>query len=485
MTDQQRFDSIAALGSPVIQTPNFDRLARRGISFDNAYSPCPVCVPARYIIRTGRDPFTTGVFRNASAVSVPGAPDAMEERCGPYLARRMRELGYRTFGVGKFHTRPFDEDLGFDVHMRSEETFGGAALRQQDAYYNFIHTQHPEFAFIEQPHGERTDMYYMPQMSPLPAALTVESWVADRAVEQIAAGGDAPWFGFVSFIGPHPPLAPPVPFNRMYNPDHMPRRILGDIALDHMDEYIPWMNYGVWSEDVDDVRAAACKARYYGEISYIDGCLGRILDAVDASGSGEDTLICFFSDHGDHLGDHHAWQKESYFEASTHIPFLLSWPARLEAGMRRSDLVSLVDLFGIATSAAGAPEMRDGHDVLGGATGAVTPRETLFGWYGDPGTPLFKFMVRRGDWKYIYLANGGREQLFNLRDDPNELQQRVEENDEVADELSMSAMDYMRTKPAAAPALEGDDLRFFEFESLPLRRIKQFDQASGVTDFAV
>ena len=174
--------------------------------------------------------------------------------------------------------------------------------------------------------GERTEMYYMPQMSAQPAHCVVESWTAARAVEQLRGADPRPWFGFVSFVGPHPPFAPPVPFNRMYDPDRMPDPITGDLEIDHLDQTIPRMNDIIWAESINRPHARILKARYYGEISYIDACLGTILDAVDARPDADDTLICFFSDHGDHLGDHHAWQKESFFDASARIPFLVSWP---------------------------------------------------------------------------------------------------------------------------------------------------------------
>ena len=107
MTDQQRFDTIAALGHSHVSTPNHDRLVERGVSFTNAYSPAPVCVPARHTVRTGCDPITTGYLGNDNDSSAA----YLEDRCGPFLARRMGELGYRTFGVGKFHERPVGLDL--------------------------------------------------------------------------------------------------------------------------------------------------------------------------------------------------------------------------------------------------------------------------------------------------------------------------------------------------------------------------------------
>ncbi|MCC6488832.1 MAG: sulfatase-like hydrolase/transferase [Candidatus Hydrogenedentes bacterium] len=483
MTDQQRADTIASLGNASIHTPNFDRLVARGVTFTNGYSTCPVCVPSRLTIRTGCEPPTTGTYSNALPNLVSGQAEATETRCGPYLARTMDSLGYRTFGIGKFHTHPWDEDIGYEVHLHSEELYGSPDQRSRDNYAAFIRQQHPAYDFVEGLKGERTEMYYMPQMSTLPASLGVEAWAADRAIEQLAVSDERPYFGFVSFVGPHPPFAPPIPFNRMYDPDRMANPVRGEIAIDHTDEQIRWMNYAIWAEDINDSHARVLKARYYGEISYIDECLGRILDAVEARSDAGNTLICFFADHGDHLGDHHAWQKESFFEAACHVPFLVSWPERLPRDVRRDELVCLTDLFGIATSAAGSRELRDGVDVLGILEGSAQPREHLIGYYGTPGTPRFKIMVRDMDWKYIYMANGGVEQLFNLRDDPQELRQRINEQPDVAERLRhVAASALNRVNANRALDANGDLLRL-PIEDRPLTRIYQFDRSRGVTGF--
>ncbi len=483
MTDQQRFDTIAALGNEHICTPNLDRLVRRGISFVNGYSTCAVCVAARYTIRTGCDPVTTRSFGNWIAKPAPGQADTMEGRCGPYLARAMHGLGYRTFGIGKFHTQPWNENLGYETHLHSEEMYGSAERRREkDAYSSWIAKEHPEFDYIEQLMGERTEMYYMPQTSPLPAELTVERWAADRAVEQINADDGRPYFGLVSFIGPHPPFAPPIPFNRMYDPDRMPNPVKGNIETDHMDEQIPWMNRAIWAEDINDPHARVLKARYYGEISYIDDCLGRMLDAVAARPDADNTVVCFFADHGDHLGDHHAWQKESFFEAACHVPYLVSWPAKLPANERRQELVCLTDLFGIATGAAGRVQTRDGIDVLAMIEGAVEPRPYVVGMYGDPGKPLFKIMIRDDEWKYIYCANGGREQLFDMMDDPEEVYNRAGEHADVTARMRDAAISACKV-PGAQDALHANDFIRFPFQAREAKRIHQFSGARGVKGF--
>lgn len=482
MCDQLRADAIAALGNGRIHTPNLDRLVKRGVSFPHAYSTCPVCVPARYTIRTGCEPPTTAVYHNGGPKPTASQPKKMEDRCGKYLARTMRGLGYRTFGIGKFHTVPWTEDVGYETQLYSEELYGTAARRKRDHYAAFIAREHPEYDWLEGLMGERTEMYYMPQMSAMPAEIAVEGWAADRAVEQIRKNDRRPYFGLVSFVGPHPPLAPPIPFNRMYDPDRMPNPIRGDQAVDLMDEHLTWMNHAIWAEDINDPHARVLKARYYGEISYIDQCLGRILDEVESRRDADNTLICFFSDHGDHMGDHRAWQKESFFEASCNVPFLLSWPKRIDGNARREELVCLTDLFGIATGAAGRLEKREGVDVLGILSDKARPREHVVGCYETPGTRLFKVMVRDKEWKYIHMANGGREQLFNLIEDPDEQRQRIDDEPRMAARLRRAAVKAL-SRPNADRALRDGKLRAFPFKPRALRRIYQFDRSRGVKGF--
>lgn len=483
MTDEQRFDTIAALGNSYIYTPNLDRLVRRGVTFTNGYSTCPVCVPARYTIRTGCEPPQTRRFENAITPPAEGQALTMTGRCGAYLAETMRRLGYRTFGIGKFHTQPVYEELGYDVHLHSEELYATPEQRRSDAYASWIATKRPEFDYIENLMGERTEMYYMPQMSPTPADAGVESWAADRAIELIQRSDkQQPWFGFVSFIGPHPPFAPPLPFNRMYDPDSLPNRVRGKPENDNIDDTLSAGDHITWANDINDARARVLKARYYGEISYIDHCIGRILDTVEASGEADNTLICFFSDHGENLGDHGHWNKSTYFETAAHVPFLLSWPARLPAGKKRKELVCLTDLFALATSAAGQVEKREGIDPLGVLAGTVSAREHLIGYYSVPGTRSFKMMVRHADWKYLFFANGGHEQLFNVTEDPSELRSLVSSESDLVRRfraIATAACD----RPGAREALDGSGLRMFSYAQFPRYRIFQFDRSRGITGF--
>jgi len=371
--------------------------------------------------------------------------------------------------------------VGYETLWRSEETYHPPA-REGDDYGSWLAREHPEFDFLEQPMGERSEMYYLPQRSPLPAELGAEWWVADRAMEEITKSDSRPFFGFVSFMGPHPPLAPPIPFNRIYNPDRMPELVLGKIEDDHLDEEIPYMRYAIWADAINPALAKIVKARYCGEITYLDHCLGRIVDAIEARPNSENVLICFFSDHGDLLGDHHGWQKQNFFAAACRVPLLLSWPATLPAGTIRNELISLADLFGIATQAGGTCDVRQGIDILKMLRDECAQREYLVGMVEVPGSQDFKVMVVTDEWKYIFMANGGREQLFNLKRDPNELSNCVSSSSRIRDDLYALAAKACRV-PGAMDALDGNKLRAFAFRSRKPTRICQFDRSRGVLGF--
>ena len=268
----------------------------------------------------------------------------------------------------------------------------------------------------------------------------------------------------------------------MYDPDRMPDPVLGKIEQDHLDEEIPFMRYAIWADAINGPLARIVKARYYGEISYIDFCLGKILDYVEANPNSENTLICFFSDHGDLLGDHHGWQKQNFFAGSCRIPFLLSWPTQLPMNVGREELVSLADLFGIATEAAGQCELREGADLLGILRGDCAPRSFLVGMAELPGSEFFKVVVVKDEWKYIFMANGRREQLFDLKQDPHELSNRAHDTPEIRKNLYALAVARCGVR-GAQDALEGDELRSFPYQERPRQRIYQFDRSKGVKGF--
>jgi len=462
MTDQQRFDTISALGHDHVHTPNLDRLADRGVSFTNAYSSAPICIPARHNIRTGCEPINTGFLGNDKR-----SAKHLEDEHGPFLARAMRERGYRTFGIGKFHAHPAGIDLGYDTQLDGNdyaEQMGVDKMTDR---------------------GRSAAVNMLPQSCPLDPDERKMSWIADRAAEEIAPseGGDGPddrpFFGLVSFSKPHPAFNPSPPYDELYDPDAMPDAIREDRAVDHVDEKIPAQNYHFWKSREDDTSPETIRtvrSHYYGLVTQLDREIGRVLDAVEARDDADNTVICFVSDHGELLGDHHGWGKTSFFEQSARIPFLVSWPAELPAGDRSDMLVSLTDLFGIATTAAGDQELRDGVDVLGALRGTTESREQLFGYHETPRKTSsfalpknFTMMVREGDWKYVYAVDGAREQLFDLSEDPRETTDLSERLSDVVDRLRRAAVEQLRRHDATA-YLDGTSLAAIPYREMDMGR---------------
>lgn len=475
MCDQLRFDCIASLGNTIVKTPNIDRLVRRGASFTNAYTSCPLCMPARYTINTGLTPFSTAITTNDVSEY------SKNQVSGKYIASYMQKQGFRTFGIGKFHTDPYNEPLGFEKHLYSEEIYLNGC-EYKDDYYNFIRTNHPEFDFIEQLHGERSEMYYQPQISMLPEDITVENWVANRAVEELDSKDPRPFFGYVSFIGPHPPFAPPIPYNRMYDPNLMPVSVNGDLLNDHVDEYLPFMNHLVYTESVSESQIRILKSRYYGEISYIDNCLGKILDKLETRKDANDTMIIFCSDHGDLLGDHNSWQKESFFESSCHIPMLVSLPGEIEAGTKCNSLVTLEDIFATISSCSGNPEYREGLDLID-VINEKENKDYIFGiaTYGE----FFKAMIFDGKYKLIYFSNGGKLQLFNLEYDRDEKENVAEKYSEITKKLIDILIERIKLSTNFECYLKNNQLIQHNYTVLPKMRLKQMACWNGIYDYTV
>ncbi|HEX2948660.1 MAG TPA: sulfatase-like hydrolase/transferase, partial [Armatimonadota bacterium] len=180
LTDQQRADTIGALGNPVIRTPNLDRLCAEGTAFTSTFTPSPVCVPARCSLHYGQYPLHTGCYENDCAMPADR----------PSFVDLLSDAGYRTHGIGKCHFTPDGLALrGFQSREYQEEI---VASPEQDDYLTYLHAN--GFAHICDPHGIRGEMYYVPQPAQMPATLHPTQWIGDRAVDFLhAQTASQPW----------------------------------------------------------------------------------------------------------------------------------------------------------------------------------------------------------------------------------------------------------------------------------------------------
>ena len=462
MCDQLRADGLGAAGHPLVRTPNIDRLAASGVQFTRAYTESPVCVPARINALTGLHSWQAGVFDNGPSPA----------HTVPTLGTLLTEQGYFTQAVGKMHFRPPRNHVGFQRMWLSEEI---PTYRDDDEFLQYLREQ--GYGHVGEPHGQRHELYYQPQVSVLPEEHHTTAWTADRTVDFIARNRNRPFFCFTSFIKPHPPWDPPHPYATLYDPATVPMPVRRASEREPVDTHLLVQNHGKGVDDPDDDLIRLIRARYYGLISHIDRNVGKIINALDEYGLTERTLIVFISDHGELLGDHYAWGKRSFYEGSARVPFLVSWPGRLPAGETREHFVSGCDLLPTFLAAAGAadavPADVTGQNLLPLCADAATPgRAALAGQFASD--RLMKLMLRWDDWKYCYFANGGRQQLFNLRDDPHELADRAGQHPALCREARKRLVQCFRAaRHQAALDDAGNALRAYPFAQLPLGQINR------------
>lgn len=279
------------------------------------------------------------------------------------------------------------------------------------------------------------------------------------------------FFCFTSFIKPHPPWDPPVPFDRMYSPDAVPPPKRQDQERDSTDALIRHQKGFKGMTNPTDEQIQQMRAYYYGMVSHIDENIGKILKALEEASIREETVVILTADHGEMLGDHHAYGKRCYYEAAARIPLIISWPNHLPALSARDHLVSLCDLYPTFLSLTGQelPPNLGGASLLGILQEPGAPwRDWLVGEIGRE--YYMKFMLRWEDWKYIYHVNGGQEQLFNLKEDPWEFNSVAEACPEVCSKARRRLHEYYR-RYGFEEALSGAALKALPYKDMPIPQV--------------
>ena len=411
-TDQFRADCIAALGNSKIETPNIDRLVREGTSFVRCYTPSPVCCPARHSLTSGLPPHITGCVDNVESVTK-----------SPSLMERLADSGYQTHGIGKMHFSPRLGDWGFDSRDTSEELIEEGI---PDDYRTFLDKK--GFQHVLDPHGLRSELYYQPQPSQLPEDLHHTHWVADRSIDFLENRDRAkPFFLWSSFIKPHPPFESPNPWGRLYRMHEMDEPLLADNGVEHwtfwnkVQNRYKYMDGGGYNRHL----ARSIKAAYYGTISFIDYNIGRILDSL-----GDDidnTLIVFSSDHGELLGDFGCYGKRSMLDPSCRIPMIARLPGVFPTNTQCNHPTTLLDLFPTFTALAGnrnASPSSEGTTLMQVLDSAHEDR-IVFSQFSQ--NELGLYMAANKNWKYIYSAADQKEWLYDLVNDPLEVENAIDE----------------------------------------------------------
>jgi len=414
MTDQHRGDCLGCAGNKVIKTPHLDSIAKDGVLFSNAYTSTPSCTPARAAILTGLSPWHHGMLGYGR----------MADEYPFELPQALRNAGYYLFGIGKMHWYPQRKLRGYNKILLDEsgrvETPGFIS-----DYRRWFKEQAPNLNPDATGIGWND---YRAKAYVLPERLHPTRWTADRAVEFIEKyNRPEPFLLKVSFARPHSPYDPPKRFTDIYNEDDMPAPYVGDWAAPYAAHKDP-PNPSLWHGELGIQQTKKSRRAYYGSATFIDEQIGRILSALKKRDLYDNTLIIFFSDHGDMLGDHHLWRKTYAYEGSAKIPMLLCWPKSMgldnQRGKTLPQPVELRDVLPTFLDAAGAPipAHLDGKSMLNlvrGRTKDWRPfidMEHSMCYNKDHWTAL-----TNGRFKYIYYAYNGREQFLDLVNDPSEL----------------------------------------------------------------
>jgi arylsulfatase len=412
MADQHRADCIGAAGNPVIRTPNLDGLAREGARFRHAYSCTPTCTPARAALLTGLNPWHNGMLGYGQ----------VGERYAAELPRCFSEAGFEAVGIGKMHWHPQRNLHGF------HRTILDASDRVQSPgfvsdYHRWFHERAPGL----NPDATGLDWNdYRGRPYALPEELHPTHWIAQTAIDFLGRhDGKNPFFLKVSFERPHSPYDPPKRFWEAYREDDMPPPVFGAWDAVHA---IHWKHPqpAIWQGDLSLAEVRRSRRGYYGSVSFVDEQIGRVLGALEKRGWLENTFIIFISDHGDMLGDHHLWRKSYAYESSARIQFIVRPPKdfRGARGQVLDQTVELRDVLPTLVAAAGlpVPSGLDGQSVLPllhGQTAGWRPWIDLEHNICYSPTNHYNGLTD-GRIKYIYQAQKGHEQLFDLENDPDE-----------------------------------------------------------------
>jgi arylsulfatase A-like enzyme len=415
IADQMRGDCVGADGNPVVQTPNLDFLANHGALFRHAYSAVPSCLPARAILMTGQDQWHTGVLGMG-----PGS-GAIPNDFPHTLAGCFSGAGYQTHLVGKGHFHPQRASMGFESAELDE-----SGRMADSEYRRWFASQVPPDVTPDD-HGVGFNSWHARPWH-TEERLHPSAWTMARSLAFLRGRDRArPFFLNISFARPHSPYCPPPYYFNLYAQGRTPPPFVGDWDA-HYDNPHDAANTDAWRGRMTPEQIHRARSGYYGDVSFIDTQIGRLLNELARLDreTYSNTWFIVTSDHGDMLGDHHLWRKTYAYEGSARIPFIVKPPANrpLPKRGRPDEAVELRDIMPTLLEAAGipVPATVEGSSVLP-LLDAPAPdwRPFVHGehcvCYSIENEMQY---VTDGRRKYIWHCATGREEFFDLENDPGE-----------------------------------------------------------------
>ncbi|MEK7345713.1 MAG: sulfatase-like hydrolase/transferase [Pseudomonadota bacterium] len=441
MSDEHDPRHSGCYGSQFVKTPHIDALAARGVRFSSAYTPSPICVPARAAFATGMRVHQARLWDNA-------LPYHGQIRGWGHV---LQEHGIQVESVGKLHYRAEGDPVGFDKEHLPMHVVGGhgmvwASIR--DPYLLRFAGQRMLGEKIGR--GESSYTQYDEEVT-----RTAVDWLHAQS------GRAEPFVLYVGLVAPHFPLIAPPQFYDLYADMPIP-----PVKLHPQDGHQrhPWIQAYADFEQVEESfkspeeRAQAFRA-YYGLCSFLDHNVGQILQALQASGLQDNTTVVYTADHGDNLGSRGLWGKSTLYEESARVPMIVAGPG-IAPGICETP-VDLLDLFPTILESVGldpAPEMqaRPGQSLRQLAQAPVQADRVILSEYHAAGSNTAAFMLRRGRYKLIHYVRHAPE-LFDLALDPEELRDLASDPAHAAVLQAMQAALRDICDPEAMDALAKQD----------------------------
>jgi arylsulfatase A-like enzyme len=489
MTDQQAWDAVGYSGNKMIKTPNLDRLASEGVNFSQAVSPCPVCVPARTSILTGRLTETTTIRDNNDAKT----GDCYYPTFDEILAKR----GYATEVYGKFHSPehmarvymnpPVQGMTGTDPIVRWEplyvkdirekfpkralkpgelyETtfYGGTVpykLDPTDRYYKYLSTG----IIPEDELKQKLSQVDVHGVLDLPAEYTITAVQGKQTIEALERLKNEQFMLTCSFHCPHVPITPSEPYASMYKAKDMET----PVSIADQRKNSPYNPGQVISPYNEKDKVQYMIANYYAFVTEIDDWVGKILAKLDELKLTENTLVIFVSDHGEMLGAHGMRGKFNFYEESVRVPFLIRYPGKIKPNQTITNPVSILNIFPTILDYAGLQSIpTDGYSLKGVMEGTESPKYdfAVSEWqWKNENVP--SIMIRTEHWKLMttHRKDGKNvEVLFDLKNDPFEMNNLLGTNPKrfeyrkTTEELRSKLVGYL--KDVNSPLVKGIEER--------------------------
>jgi choline-sulfatase len=406
MADQLTAGALPAYGNQVAKTPHIDALARAGVVFESFYCNSPLCAPSRFSFLAGQLPSAIGAFDNAAEFPAQV----------PTFAHYLRRAGYQTALSGKMHFCGPDQLHGFEERLTTD-------IYPSDFGWT------PDWLRFQ----ERPGWYHTMDSVTQAGACTRTNQIdfddetasaARQKLFDIARGRDRrPFLMVVSLTHPHDPYVTPQPYWDRYRHEEIDMPRVGAPAQDPHSQRLRHV-IGLDGARISAEQVRAARHAYYGNVAYVDDQFGSLMQTLREARLDDDTVVLVLADHGDMLGERGLWYKMSFFEPACRIPLIVHAPARF-APRRVSGCASLVDVLPTLVELAQPAQAPAYAAPIAGTSllpalqgGAVA--DLVLGEYLAEGAVAPMVMVRRGEHKFIHCT-GDPEQLFNLREDPDEV----------------------------------------------------------------